>query len=563
MIREVKPLPPFKPIECFENSGCGYIPAVFNKGMDIYQALCYLEYYVLCTYKSMNELIADWNALQKWIDTELEGYAKEQLTIWLEDGTLFNMFKPYVDKMIFDKKDKITEYKESKNNAYVVNDVIDCALSYYYNNDKLFYGNQTALNDTIASDGTKLAIDCSTLVCLVLNGVKYETSRYTLGGTKYNNISDYEYATNIYDNGSSQFRRYANMIGEYFYNMGMTYYHNDNFTNLRAGDLMFWKGEHTEGSFMDITHVGIFLNLTSDEKVRYIDANVGRENVVSLSSKLINDTLRETIVLCARPDYNATNYTIGQNIVNGLQKHTITNVAGIKYNTLSPLQRGFYTVLIKGNGDAPSVSSNNMSLKTYYLGNNLYIAYLRLENISNNTLTIYVSNNTKTFNLEWVTMYRRFIESPYPFYVAPTIKGNRGKVKLDSNKLITANPTQYGLIHMDSIVGNNISGVYHLSNDGCITVDEGGQYIVNVGISTDTFNSFANYRLVTFEQGGTTPTVLSKNNIIGVDTHSVYSKMTIGCSLKAGQRIGLQINNTTDINLLSDSFNTYIEVIKI
>lgn len=563
MIREVKPLPTFKPIECIENSGCGYIPTVFNKGMDIYQALCYLEYYVLCTYKSMNELIADWNALQKWIDTELEGYAKEQLTIWLEDGTLFNMFKPYVDKMIVDKKDKITEYKEIKNNAYVVNDVIDCALSYYYNNDKLFYGNQTALNDTIASDGTKLAIDCSTLVCLVLNGVKYETSRYTLGGTKYNNISDYEYATNIYDNGSSQFRRYANMIGEYFYNMGMAYYHNDNFTNLRAGDLMFWKGEHTEGSFMDITHVGIFLNLTSDEKVRYIDANTGRENVVSLSSNLIDDTFRETIVLCARPDYNATNYIIGQNIVNGLQKHTITNVAGIKYDTLSPLQRGFYTVLIKGNGDAPSVSSNNMSLKTYYLGNNLYIAYLRLENISNNTLTIYVSNNTKTFNLEWVTMYRRFIESPYPFYVAPTIKGNRGKVRLDSNKLIPANPTQYVLIHMDSIVGNNISGVYHLSNDGCITVDEAGQYIVNVGISTDTFNSFANYRLVTFEQEGTTPTLLSNNNIIGVDNHSVYSRMTIGCSLKAGQRIGLQINNTTDINLLSNSFNTYIEVIKI
>lgn len=563
MIREVKPLPPFKPIECFENSGCGYIPAVFNKGMDIYQALCYLEYYVLCTYKSMNELIADWNALQKWIDTELEGYAKEQLMIWLKDGTLFNMFKPYVDEMIADKKDKITEYKESKNNAYVVNDVIDCALSYYYNNDKLFYGNQTALNDTIASDGTKLAIDCSTLVCLVLNGVKYETSRYTLGGTKYNNISDYEYATNIYDNGSSQFRRYANMIGEYFYNMGMAYYHNDNFTNLRAGDLMFWKGEHTEGSFMDITHVGIFLNLTSDKRVRYIDANAGRENIVSLSSKLIDDTFRETIVLCARPDYNATNYIIGQNIVNGLQKHTITNVGGIKYNTLSPLQRGFYTVLIKGNGDAPSVSSNNMSLATYYLGNNLYIAYLRLENISNNTLTIYVSNNTKTFNLEWVTMYRRFIESPYPFYVAPTIKGNRGKVKLDSNKLITANPTKYELIHMDSIDGNNISGVYHLSNDGCITVDEAGNYIVNVGISTNTFNSFANYRLVTFEQGGTTPTLLSNNNIIGVDTHSVYSRMTIGCSLNAGQRIGLQINNTTDINLLSNSFNTYIEVIKI
>lgn len=88
MVKQIQPLPPFKPIEEFPASGIGYIPTIFNKGMDLYQAVCYLEWYVVQTYNSMNEVIADWNTLQDWIDTELEGYAKEQLQAWLDDGTL-------------------------------------------------------------------------------------------------------------------------------------------------------------------------------------------------------------------------------------------------------------------------------------------------------------------------------------------------------------------------------------------------------------------------------------------------------------------------------------------
>lgn len=88
MVKQIQPLPPFKPIEEFPASGIGYIPTVFNKGMDLYQAVCYLEWYVVQTYKSMNEVIADWNTLQEWIDTQLDGYAREQLQKWLDDGTL-------------------------------------------------------------------------------------------------------------------------------------------------------------------------------------------------------------------------------------------------------------------------------------------------------------------------------------------------------------------------------------------------------------------------------------------------------------------------------------------
>lgn len=525
-------------------------------GFLIYQYKLLLE-----SNANLTELYEQLLKIYEKISLEIKDITIEMLEKWLNDGTLFNIFKPYIDEMIADKLDKKLPYKDTKNNAYAVNEMIECILSYYYNNDKLFYDNNTALNDTIDSDGNRLAIDCSTLICLALNGVKYETSRYALGGNKYNNIPDYPYAVNIYDNGTEQFRRYANMVGKYFFDLGMAFTPNTNFSNLRTGDLLFWKGEPVPGSFLNISHVALFLNRTVDNKVRYIDANKGRVNVVSVSSTDIA-SMGDLIVLCARPDYNGINYIIGQNIVNGNQTHTINNTTGINYTTLSPLDKGYYTIIIKGTGDAPSVNSNGASLACTPMKNNLYVAYLRLESVSSNNIKIYVSNNDKTFNLQWVCVYKRFIENPYPFYVAPTIRGNRGKIRLDNDKTVPQSSSAYVLVKMESIVGNNISGMYHLSNDGCITIEESGTYLVNVGVANKS-TTFANYRCVMFEKGDSTPTVLCQDNIIGETGHSTYKRMTFGYTFNAGERIGLQLNNTEDMTLLKGSFGTYIEVIKL
>ena len=467
--------------------------------------------------------------------------------------------KYYVDDI--EKIPKATNYKMNKSNDLVVNDVLECILSYLYNNDKLYYGNNTALNDTMGVQDGKKAIDCSTLMCLALNGVPYEKSRYNLGGDKYNNNPDYFYAVNVYDNGTSNFRRYANMMGEYFYNMGLTYKPTKDFKNLRTGDLMFWQGEHTDGSFLDITHVAMFLELTVDNKVKYIDANV-RTPVVSIASTDISDDFFNTIVLCARPSYNNLDYTLAQNIVNGNSEHIIQTTGGVNYYTLSPLQKGYYTILIKGSGDSPSVKSNNVSIASKYIGNGLYIAHLRLEDVSKNIINVYVSNNEKLFNLKWCCVYRRFIETPYPFYIAPTIRGNRGKVRLDNDKTVPQSSSAYVLINMESIVGSNYNGIYHLSNDGCISIEETGQYLVNIGVANKS-TTFANFRAVMFEQGGSSPTVLCQDNIIGESGHSTYKRMTFGYTFTAGQRIGLQLNNTGDMTLLKGSFGTYIEVIKL
>lgn len=74
-----KKLPEFKPLPELGNVANNYISA-FNVGMNIYDALSYLQGYVLITYNSVNDMVDEWNKLGK--------YVTDVLNQWLEDGTV-------------------------------------------------------------------------------------------------------------------------------------------------------------------------------------------------------------------------------------------------------------------------------------------------------------------------------------------------------------------------------------------------------------------------------------------------------------------------------------------
>lgn len=84
-------LPEFKPLPDVENLRSNYMSA-FNHGMNIYEALVYLQGYVQITYKSMDDLINDWNNFEQYIDENLSQIANEKtqeiLNQWKTDGTL-------------------------------------------------------------------------------------------------------------------------------------------------------------------------------------------------------------------------------------------------------------------------------------------------------------------------------------------------------------------------------------------------------------------------------------------------------------------------------------------
>ena len=84
-------LPQFKPLPDVDNLSSNYMSA-FNHGMNIYEALVYLQGYVQITYNSVDDLIDDWNNFQQYIDENISQIANEKtqqiLNQWKSDGTL-------------------------------------------------------------------------------------------------------------------------------------------------------------------------------------------------------------------------------------------------------------------------------------------------------------------------------------------------------------------------------------------------------------------------------------------------------------------------------------------
>lgn len=86
-----KKLPEFKPLPELGNVSSNYMSA-FNVGMNIYEALSYLQGYVQITYNSVDDLINDWNNFEAYVTENINQIANEKtqeiLNQWLEDGTL-------------------------------------------------------------------------------------------------------------------------------------------------------------------------------------------------------------------------------------------------------------------------------------------------------------------------------------------------------------------------------------------------------------------------------------------------------------------------------------------
>lgn len=84
-------LPDFKPLPDVGNLSSNYMSA-FNHGMNIYEALVYLQGYVQITYNSMDDLLDDWNNFEDYVTENLSQIANEKtqeiLNQWKSDGTL-------------------------------------------------------------------------------------------------------------------------------------------------------------------------------------------------------------------------------------------------------------------------------------------------------------------------------------------------------------------------------------------------------------------------------------------------------------------------------------------
>lgn len=84
-------LPEFKPLPDVGNLSSNYMSA-FNNGMNIYEALVYLQGYVQITYNTMDDFLNDWNNFEQYVTEHITPLVDEKtqeiLNQWKTDGTL-------------------------------------------------------------------------------------------------------------------------------------------------------------------------------------------------------------------------------------------------------------------------------------------------------------------------------------------------------------------------------------------------------------------------------------------------------------------------------------------
>lgn len=247
----------------------------------------------------------------------------------------------------------------------VVSEVLDCALTYYKQGAYLVYGNSYTANneapdrrpymieddqkqyaenvldtweDVAVSEGDeptdggesvqdselvdeatggvaepdkrmRLQLDCSSFIWLVMSGVPYERSRYASPDAA-DNVREYAWGMDwkgkeaYYDNDATQVRVLANGIARYCDDRGWGFSPKADASNLRTGDLIFFKplDDQTpvsERYYLRITHVGIFLWMNGYGQAIIMDCSTSSESR-PVRVRVISTAYRGCIVRAAR-----------------------------------------------------------------------------------------------------------------------------------------------------------------------------------------------------------------------------------------------------------------------
>lgn len=157
------------------------------------------------------------------------------------------------------------------NSEGFIQKIVEVCKSYTDNFDKLVYGNVYTAYDTHTKqvDG-KWQLDCSSFQNLLIRGVTFENSRYAGNEDNkenplfFNKFDPYEF-------------RLANTMAKWLYDNGYTFKPAADFSNIEAGDLVFYSwpettGEFHDNAFMHIDHVAMFLgkkNETVYQTIQY------------------------------------------------------------------------------------------------------------------------------------------------------------------------------------------------------------------------------------------------------------------------------------------------------
>lgn len=301
-----------------------------------------------------------------------------------------------------------------RNTEGIINQIVDVCKSYTDNFDKLVYGNQyTAWDSEVKTVNGKYQLDCSSFISILIHGVSFYNSRY--------NGKDDNYGSPLFFHAIDSYKyRLANQIAKYCVENGYAFTPNEDFSNIRAGDLVFysWKGYDTNpenytqaqinfhnNAFMKIDHIAMYLDQKNDNIYQTIQFEQYTPNFFY---DVTPDYMSQCVLVARLPFANVENYDSKNIIVNGNKKKTCVNAIEVgKYYLNKTLEKGkIYSLSVNGKVDTADsyfiVQANGKTIHSDY-GRNVtngtllfYFIYNQDEPATEITISIGSTNTTNS-----------------------------------------------------------------------------------------------------------------------------------------------------------------------
>lgn len=191
------------------------------------------------------------------------------------------------------------------NDEILTNELLRTAHTYFENADKLVYDIHRAHDvmrldrDPVSKDGLLGPSVCSSLVNLSLMGVEYKDSRYVAGNAL--NKKTYPWGnTWLYDHIERYEGYNANELAMAMYKQGMFYTPNDDLSNIRRGDILFFseKPEERGNKAEDYNFLHIFHNAVYNGFGQIIQSSATTHGAVTIDdiTQPVWSWLREQLI---------------------------------------------------------------------------------------------------------------------------------------------------------------------------------------------------------------------------------------------------------------------------
>lgn len=289
----------------------------------------------------------------------------------------------------------LSNFSGGRNISSVAKTYLDASSDFCYGSNTILSGNATSKSSVTDSSG-KYYIDCSTLTSLAYRGITYSDSKYSdWSKTNSARTSKYSYAIELPRTSAEQAR--------YCIEKGWILpkeYWGENFSNLQAGDLIFYserpitKASTWGTRFMRVGHVALVSGVEGGRA--YVYESTSNASVDGLRKINIMDNTPEKISIIARPQLTVGSSGTGDwgdigddpsnPSENMLENGGISTSTGS--NTVSSLyvrSRG-YINLGDVKGVKLSVSNKNMVIANvfYYNSSNSLVSYKNVGDTSYN-----------------------------------------------------------------------------------------------------------------------------------------------------------------------------------